>query len=60
MNYPWLDTVYCERANGRDEYWSYSDGKRHHLPAAWVEREVRKQTVRVVRVAVWTDEDETK
>jgi hypothetical protein len=43
-----MDTIYRERANGRWEYWTYSDGARVMVSAAWAERQRERGTVRIV------------
>ena len=45
-----FDTFYRERANGRWEYWMYSEGRRWYLKAAFVERAIRRGTARLVEV----------
>lgn len=35
-----METVYRERANGRFEYWVYSEGRRVVVSATWAIREV--------------------
>ena len=42
------ETVYCERANGRVEFWTYSDGARCILSPAQAERMIR-QGARLVK-----------
>ena len=43
------ETIYRERANGRDEYWTYSDGARVYISKAQCERMLR-QGARLVLV----------
>ena len=45
-----MDTFYKERANGRWEYWTYSDGTRVYINGAWAERQVRRGTAKLVTV----------
>lgn len=42
------ETVYRDRANGRWEYWTYCDGGRVAVSAAWVERELARGRIRIV------------
>lgn len=43
-------TIYRERANGRWEFWTYSDGDRVYVSAAFAEREAQRATARIVEV----------
>jgi hypothetical protein len=43
-----MDTVYTERANGRQEYWTYSDGERRYVSGDWARRQRDRGTVRIV------------
>ncbi len=45
------DTIYCERANGRWEYWTYSDGRRIYVSADWANTQVRRSTARMIELA---------
>ena len=45
-----METVYCERANGRLEYFTYSDGARVYVGAAWVARELARGRIKIVRL----------
>jgi len=44
-----METIYRERANGRFEFWTYSDGRRVYISAATAER-MRQQGARLVNV----------
>jgi hypothetical protein len=33
-------TIYQERANGLDEYWTYSDGQRIYISVAFAQKEI--------------------
>jgi hypothetical protein len=46
-----MDTIYCERANGRLEFWTYSDGSRVMVTELWARREVARGLARLIRVA---------
>jgi hypothetical protein len=35
-------TIYQERANGRNEYWTYSEGRRIYLSAASATKELNR------------------
>jgi len=43
-----MDTVYTERANGQQEYWTYSDGQRIYVTAKWAKSEQARGFVRIV------------
>ena len=43
---------YTELANGRREYWTYSDGDRAYVTKAFVERELRRSDIHACLVAV--------
>ena len=45
-----LDTVYFERANGRTEYWTFSDGARVYVSSSWVSNQQARGTIELVRV----------
>ena len=45
-----MDTFYKERANGRWEYWTYSDGRKVRIERWWAEREVGRGTAKMVVV----------
>jgi len=44
------DTYYSERANGRTEYWHYSDGRRYFVSEQHVSREIRRGLGRLVQL----------
>ena len=44
-------TIYRERANGRWEFWTYSDGRRVYVSHAWAISQVAKQRARLVLVS---------
>ncbi len=44
-------TIYCERANGRWEYWTYSDHKRVYVSADWANKQVRRGLGRLIEIA---------
>lgn len=46
-----MDTVYRERANGRWEYWTYSDGLRYRISEATALRWVAAKTARLIHVS---------
>lgn len=43
-------TIYTQRANRCDEYWTYSDGQRVYLSPAFVARELARHSARLVTV----------
>lgn len=43
------ETVYCERANGRQEFWTYSDGHRYYISREFAMKMTR-QGARLVNV----------
>lgn len=45
-----VDTIYCERANGKWEYWYYSDGRRFYVNEAKVNKWVRMGEAQIVNV----------
>lgn len=45
------DKIYVERANGRLEYWTYSDGDRVKVSRAWAEHQVCSGRAVYVNVA---------
>ncbi len=45
-----MDTIYVERANGRNEYWTYSDGQRVYLDASWVRLELKRKCARLIDI----------
>jgi hypothetical protein len=45
-----MDKIYQERANGRWEYWTYSEGQRHYIPAELAARWLAKGTAELVEV----------
>lgn len=45
-----METYYRERANGRWEYWTYSDGRRVFVNGAQAELEARKGRAKIVEV----------
>lgn len=45
-----METIYSERANGRREYYTYCDGARVYVSAAYVARELKRGRVRLVAV----------
>lgn len=44
------DAVYTERANGRQEYWTYSDGQRIYVSPTWVARQMKRGSVKLIEV----------
>jgi hypothetical protein len=42
------DRVYHQRANGREEYWTYSEGRTMYLPPSWVS--INHKTIDLVEV----------
>ena len=45
-----MDTVYRERANGRWEYWTYTEGRKYFLPEATALRWMHAGTAKMVFV----------
>ncbi len=45
-----MDTFYKERANGRWEYWTYSDGRKYQISGKWAEREAARGTAKIILV----------
>lgn len=45
-----MDTFYKERANGRWEYWTYSDGRKYRINGQWAEKEVARGTAQMILV----------
>ena len=45
-----MDTFYRERANGRWEYWTYSDGLKVRLDAQWAQRQLMRNTARLIEM----------
>ncbi len=43
-----MEAVYRERANGRFEFWVYSDGLRVMVTESWVQRELRRKNARLI------------
>jgi len=46
-----VDTIYRECANGRWEYWTYSDGLRYRISETTAMRWLRAKTAKLVYVA---------
>lgn len=45
-----MDTVYRQRANGRYEYWTYSDGRRYAISEKTAMSWLQKRTAKIVYV----------
>jgi hypothetical protein len=45
-----MDTFYRERANGKWEYWAYSDGRRVYINSAWAEQAINRKTAKLITV----------
>lgn len=41
-------TVYKERANARDEFFTYFDGQRTYVTQAWVDRERNIEGMKII------------
>ena len=45
-----MDTFYRERANGRWEYWTYSEGRRIPISGEWALRQIQRGSAELVTV----------
>jgi hypothetical protein len=44
-----METIYCEQANGRIEYWTYIEGERCFVSASWAKAQVNRGLARIVK-----------
>jgi hypothetical protein len=45
-----MDTIYKEHANGRWEYWTYSDGRKYAVSGVWAEKQAMRGTAKIILV----------
>lgn len=46
-----MDTIYKDRANGKWEYYSYSDGQRVFVSKAFADREEKRKRARIIDIS---------